>query len=44
MTSVYLIALSFVLIGLFRPTLLAPFNRTWTRLALILCKIVSPIG
>jgi hypothetical protein len=37
------IALGFVLVGLFRPALLAPFNRAWTKLGLILGKIVSPI-
>ena len=37
------IALGFVLIGLFRPALLAPLNRLWTKLGLLLGKIVSPI-
>jgi hypothetical protein len=37
------IALGFVLIGFFRPALLAPFNRVWTRLGLLLGKIISPI-
>jgi hypothetical protein len=37
------IALAFVLIGLWRPALLAPLNRAWTRFGLILGKIVSPI-
>jgi hypothetical protein len=37
------IALGFVLIGLFRPALLAPANRLWTRLGLLLGKIVSPV-
>jgi hypothetical protein len=37
------VALSFLFIGLFRADLLAPFNRAWTRLGLILGKIVSPI-
>jgi hypothetical protein len=38
-----LVALSFALVGLFRPALLAPFNRAWTRLGLMLGKIVSPV-
>jgi hypothetical protein len=37
------IALGFVLVGLFRPALLAPFNRAWTKLGRILGRIVSPI-
>lgn len=37
------IALGFALVGWFRPLLLAPFNRVWTRLGLLMGKIVSPI-
>jgi hypothetical protein len=37
------IALSFGFVALFRPALLAPFNRLWTKLGLLLGKIVSPI-
>lgn len=37
------VALGFVLTGLFRPALLAPLNRLWTKLGLLLGKIVSPI-
>jgi hypothetical protein len=37
------LALGFLLIGLFRPALLAPLNRIWTKLGSILGKIVSPI-
>jgi hypothetical protein len=37
------IALGFLLIGLFRPALLAPLNKIWTKLGSILGKIVSPI-
>jgi hypothetical protein len=36
-------ALGFLLIGLFRPALLAPLNKIWTKLGSILGKIVSPI-
>jgi Saxitoxin biosynthesis operon protein SxtJ len=38
-----MIALGFVFIGLFRPAALARLNRLWTRLGLLLGKIVSPI-
>jgi hypothetical protein len=37
------VALGFVLIAFLRPAVLAPFNRVWTKLGLILGKIVSPI-
>jgi hypothetical protein len=37
------IALGFVLVGFFQPALLAPLNRIWTRLGLLLGKLVSPI-
>ncbi len=37
------IALGFAGAGLFRPALLAPLNRIWARLGLLLGKIVSPI-
>jgi len=41
---VYIVmALGFLLIGLFRPALLAPLNKIWTKLGSILGKIVSPI-
>jgi cytochrome c oxidase subunit IV len=32
-----------LVIGLVRPSLLAPFNRVWTRLALVLSKIMNPV-
>lgn len=32
-----------LLIALIRPALLAPFNRVWTRLALLLSKIMNPV-
>jgi uncharacterized membrane protein YedE/YeeE len=37
------IAVGFVVVALVRPALLAPFNRVWTRLGLLLGKIVSPV-
>lgn len=37
------IALGFAGVGLFRPALLAPLNRLWVKLGLLLGKIVSPI-
>jgi hypothetical protein len=37
------IAAAFVLVGLFFPALLAPLNRVWSKLGLLLGKIVSPI-
>jgi hypothetical protein len=37
------IALGFLAVALFRPALLAPLNRIWARLGLLLGKIVSPI-
>ena len=37
------VALCFVLLGLFRPLVLAPLNRVWTRLGLLLGKIVAPL-
>ena len=37
------IALGFLGVGLFRPALLAPLNRVWAKLGLLLGKIVSPI-
>lgn len=33
----------FALIGFFHPGLLAPFNRLWTRLGLILFSVLSPV-
>jgi hypothetical protein len=36
-------ALAMLLIALARPSLLAPFNRLWTKLALLLSKIMNPI-
>jgi hypothetical protein len=36
-------ALGFALIGWFRPSLLAPFNRAWTKLGVLMGRIVSPI-
>jgi hypothetical protein len=37
------IAAGFAGVGLFRPALLAPLNRIWTKLGVLLGKIVSPI-
>jgi Saxitoxin biosynthesis operon protein SxtJ len=37
------IGLGFAGVGLLRPALLAPLNRIWARLGLLLGKIVSPI-
>jgi hypothetical protein len=37
------VALCFVLLGLFRPLVLAPLNRVWTKLGLLLGKIVAPL-
>lgn len=35
--------ITMLLIALVRPTLLAPFNRVWTKLALLLSKIMNPV-
>jgi hypothetical protein len=32
-----------LLISLVRPSLLAPFNRVWTKLALLLSKVMNPV-
>ena len=37
------IAAAFLLASAFRPVLLAPLNRLWTRFGLLLHKIVSPV-
>jgi len=37
------IAAAILIVALARPALLAPFNRVWTRVGLLLHKIVSPI-
>ena len=37
------IALGFLVIGLFRPALLTPLNKIWTKFGSILGRIVSPI-
>ncbi len=37
------LAASFALVAMSRPALLAPANRAWTRLGLILHKIVNPV-
>ncbi|MEA2840519.1 MAG: hypothetical protein QOF41_1849 [Methylobacteriaceae bacterium] len=36
-------AVAMLAISLARPALLAPFNRVWTQLALVLSKIVNPV-
>jgi hypothetical protein len=36
-------AVAMLLISLVRPALLAPFNRVWTKLALLLSKIMNPV-
>jgi hypothetical protein len=36
-------ALAMLLIALVRPSLLAPFNRLWTKLALVLSKVMNPV-
>ena len=36
-------ALAMLLIALIRPSLLAPFNRLWTKLALLLSRIMNPV-
>jgi hypothetical protein len=36
-------AVAILLIALLRPTLLAPFNRLWTKLALLLSKVMNPV-
>ena len=36
-------AIGMLLIALLRPSLLAPFNRLWTKLALLLSKIMNPV-
>lgn len=36
-------ALAMLIVALVRPTLLAPLNRLWTKLALILSKIMNPV-
>jgi hypothetical protein len=36
-------ALAMLGVSLLRPALLAPFNRVWTKLALVLSKIMNPV-
>jgi hypothetical protein len=36
-------AIAMLLISLGHPTLLAPFNRIWTKLALLLSKVMNPV-
>jgi hypothetical protein len=36
-------AVAMLLIALIRPSLLAPFNRLWTKLALLLSRIMNPV-
>jgi hypothetical protein len=36
-------AVAMLLISLVRPSLLAPFNRVWTKLALLLSKVMNPV-
>jgi hypothetical protein len=36
-------AAAFALVAFTRPGLLAPFNRAWTKLGLLLFKVVSPV-
>jgi Saxitoxin biosynthesis operon protein SxtJ len=36
-------ALAMLAIALIRPSVLAPFNRLWTKLALVLSKIMNPV-
>jgi len=38
------VALGFGLLAIFRPTLLSGLNRLWTKLGLLLGKIVSPVA
>lgn len=36
-------AFAMLLVALVRPALLAPFNRLWTKLALLLSKVMNPV-
>ncbi|MBV9394261.1 MAG: hypothetical protein JOZ84_07615 [Methylobacteriaceae bacterium] len=36
-------AVAMLLLALLRPSLLAPFNRLWTKLALLISKVMNPI-
>jgi hypothetical protein len=36
-------AVAMLLVSLIRPSLLAPLNRIWTRLALVLSKVMNPV-
>ena len=36
-------AVAMLLIALIRPSVLAPFNRLWTKLALVLSKVMNPV-
>jgi hypothetical protein len=36
-------ALAMLLLALIRPSVLAPFNRLWTKLALLLSKVMNPV-
>ncbi len=38
-----IVAAAFLAVALFRPVLLAPFNRLWSRLGLVLSRIVNPL-
>lgn len=41
--TLLLLAVSILVISIFRPSLLAPVNKIWMRLGLVLGKVVSPI-
>jgi Saxitoxin biosynthesis operon protein SxtJ len=36
-------AVAMLLVALLRPSLLAPFNRLWTKLALLISKVMNPV-
>jgi hypothetical protein len=37
------ISTAFLFVSFFRPALLAPFNRLWTKLGILLSRIVNPV-
>ncbi len=39
----FIIAIIFILLAVFSPNFLSPMNRMWTRVGLILHKIISPV-
>ena len=43
MTAFLIVGIALVTLALIRPTLLAPLNRLWTKLALLMFHVVNPV-